>query len=171
MKVNIFLRIVNGRGTIKSMKSAISATSRRKTYAVGSAMCNSTPPISGEALGRRFRPIPKNCIANLRDCNIASYWWINRLCMLEEDVVWIRVLIESCQLMLARLPESQKHWMGAFPFPSRDYILMASVEVLTVTKGSFKLFANSLSEFRWCCCGLDEFGFASCAVLCSRFGQ
>ena len=32
MKVNIFLRIVNGRGTIRSMKRVISATSRRKTY-------------------------------------------------------------------------------------------------------------------------------------------
>lgn len=32
MKVNIFLRIVNGRGTIRSMKRAISATRRRKTY-------------------------------------------------------------------------------------------------------------------------------------------
>lgn len=31
MKVNIFLRIVNGRGIMRSMKSAISATSRRKT--------------------------------------------------------------------------------------------------------------------------------------------
>jgi hypothetical protein len=48
---------------------------------------------------------------------------------------------------------------------------MARVEVLTVTKGSSKPFANSLPEFRWCCCRLDEFGFASCAVLCSRFGQ
>jgi hypothetical protein len=59
MKVNIFLRIVNGRGTIRSMKSAISATSRRKTYAVGSAMCNSTPQFSGEDLGRRCGYIPK----------------------------------------------------------------------------------------------------------------
>ncbi len=32
MKVNIVRRIVNGRGTMSSMKSAISATSRRKTY-------------------------------------------------------------------------------------------------------------------------------------------
>jgi len=30
--VNIFRRMVNGRGTIRSMKSAISATKSRKTY-------------------------------------------------------------------------------------------------------------------------------------------
>jgi hypothetical protein len=117
MKVNIFLRIVNGRGTIRSMKSAISATSRRKTYAVGSAMCNSTPSCSGEDLGRRCRPIPKNCIVNLRDCNIASFWWINHLCIVEEDVVWIRVLIESCQLKLIRLPGVPKTLDDSFSFP------------------------------------------------------
>jgi hypothetical protein len=107
MKVNIFLRIVNGRGTIRSMNSAISATSRRKTYAVGSAMCNSTPPCSGEDLGRRCRHIPKNCVVNLRDCNRASYWQINHFYMAEECVVSISVLIESCQLMLSRLRYSQ----------------------------------------------------------------
>lgn len=32
MNVNIFLRMVNGRGTMRSMKSVISATSRRKTW-------------------------------------------------------------------------------------------------------------------------------------------
>lgn len=32
MKVNIFLRIVNGIGTMRSMNRAISDTSRRKTY-------------------------------------------------------------------------------------------------------------------------------------------
>jgi len=107
MKVNIFLRIVNGRGTIRSMKSAISATSRRKTYAVGLAMFNLTPPCSGDDVGRMCRPIPQNCIVNLRDCNIASSWWINHFYMVEVCVVSIRVLIESCQLMLTRLPYSQ----------------------------------------------------------------
>jgi hypothetical protein len=99
MKVNIFLRIVNGRGTIRSMKSAISATSRRKTYAVGSAMCNSTPPYLGEDLSRRCRRILKNCVIDLRDCNRASYWQINHFYMVEVCVVLIRVLIESCQLV------------------------------------------------------------------------
>ena len=32
MKVNIFRRIVKGRGTMRSMKRVISATSRRKTW-------------------------------------------------------------------------------------------------------------------------------------------
>ena len=52
-------------------------------------------------------------------------------------------------------------------FSWRTYILTARVEALTVLKGSSKSFANSLPEFRWCCCRLDEFGFASCAVLFS----
>ena len=34
MKLNIFRRIVNGRGTMSSMKSAISATSSKKTWIV-----------------------------------------------------------------------------------------------------------------------------------------
>jgi hypothetical protein len=83
--------------------------------------------------------------------------------------VWIRVLIESCQLMLTRLPESKKHWMRAFP--SRDDILMVRAEALTVIKGSSKSFANSLPEFRWCCCRLDEFGFAFVCSVVLAFGQ
>jgi hypothetical protein len=78
--------------------------------------------------------------------------------------------VDSCpdrklSVDVAQATRIKKHWMRAFP--SRDDILMVRVEALTVINGSSKSFANSLPEFRWCCCRLDEFGFAPCAVLFS----
>jgi hypothetical protein len=74
--------------------------------------------------------------------------------------------VDSCpdrklSVDVAQATRIKKHWMRAFP--SRDDILMVRVEALTVIKGSSKSFANSLPEFRWCCCRLDEFGFWSVA--------
>jgi len=56
MKLNIFRRMVNGRGTMSSMKSAISATSSRKTYVAN--VSNATQNIAG---------------LNIRDCSRESW--------------------------------------------------------------------------------------------------